>query len=318
MSSTEIQVFTQPVTGAAIRLVKVDPDEIPWFVAKDVCDALGLARTATSMALLDDDEKGIHTVDTLGGAQEMQIVSEPGLYSLVLRSRKPEAKAFKRWVTHDVLPNIRRTGRYARITPEPQTEAAALVTVVTHLVQEIRSDRQGRPISEDQRRQLMRRGHRLHGSSAAAWRHICGRFDYRTSDRQFSTVTVDHLSVVTEALEQGVNVVLPLTEPKALATANPKTVTIKGAHKTRFKGRICTLKQLVKKLNAAFNTDAFEESAVETLIDKLGLRNEPWSRTNALNEDAWDEDAYDWLHKTCQEASAEALGRRVPFALQKK
>lgn len=82
----------------------------PWFVSKDVCAALELNNPYSSLALLDDDEKGLHTVETLGVPQEMLVISEPGLYSLMLRSRKPEAKAFKRWICHEVIPAIRKTG----------------------------------------------------------------------------------------------------------------------------------------------------------------------------------------------------------------
>lgn len=85
----------------------------PWFVAADVCKALEIKDTWNSMQRLDDDEKGTCSISTLGGKQEMFIVNEPGLYSLVLGSRKPEAKAFKRWVTHEVLPSIRKNGMYA-------------------------------------------------------------------------------------------------------------------------------------------------------------------------------------------------------------
>lgn len=90
--------------------------EDPWWNAADVCRVLGLKNPGTSLALLDDDEKGIHSMDTLGGAQEMTVINEPGLYSLIFRSRKAEAKEFKRWVTHEVLPSIRKTGMYA--TPQ--------------------------------------------------------------------------------------------------------------------------------------------------------------------------------------------------------
>nr|DAT64562.1 MAG TPA: repressor domain protein [Caudoviricetes sp.] len=94
----------------------------PWFVAKDVCDILEMGNPRSSLALLDEDEKGVHSMDTPGGKQEMTIISEPGLYSLILRSRKPEAKAFKRWVTHDILPSIRKTGAYVASTKEsPRT-----------------------------------------------------------------------------------------------------------------------------------------------------------------------------------------------------
>lgn len=85
----------------------------PWFVGKDVCNVLDIGNNRQAMTYLDDDEKGVIINDTLGGCQHMTIISESGLYSLVLRSRKPEAKVFKRWVTHEVLPAIRRTGKYA-------------------------------------------------------------------------------------------------------------------------------------------------------------------------------------------------------------
>lgn len=81
-------------------------------MAADVCRALGLGNSRQTLSYLDDDEKGVITSDTLGGKQEMSTINEPGLYSLILRSRKPEAKAFKRWITHEVIPAIRKTGGY--------------------------------------------------------------------------------------------------------------------------------------------------------------------------------------------------------------
>lgn len=83
-----------------------------WFVAADVCKALELGNPSMTVVRLDDDEKGISTIDTLGGKQRMAIINEPGLYSLVITSRKPEAKAFKRWITHEVIPAIRKYGGY--------------------------------------------------------------------------------------------------------------------------------------------------------------------------------------------------------------
>lgn len=83
-----------------------------WFAAKDVCDVLGIGNNRDALARLDEDEKGVVSTDTLGGEQSLSIVSESGMYSLVLGSRKPEAKAFKKWITSEVLPQIRETGRY--------------------------------------------------------------------------------------------------------------------------------------------------------------------------------------------------------------
>jgi len=84
----------------------------PWFVAADVCAALEIVNSRDAMTRLDSDEKGVVSTDTLGGKQEVSIVNESGLYALVLGSRKPEAKAFKRWITHEVIPTIRKTGGY--------------------------------------------------------------------------------------------------------------------------------------------------------------------------------------------------------------
>lgn len=96
--------------GRQVRVVTDEHGE-PWFVAADVLNTLTLDRKA--LERLDDDEKGVSSVHTPGGAQEMTTVNEPGLFGLVLGSRKLEAKRFKRWVTHEVLPAIRKTGSYA-------------------------------------------------------------------------------------------------------------------------------------------------------------------------------------------------------------
>ncbi len=100
-------------------------DDAPWFIARDVCEVLGIKNPSDALSRLDDDEKGIGITDTLGGKQELASISEAGLYSLIFRSRKKEAKAFKRWVTHEVLPAIRKTGRFevvpaAPIPPRPR------------------------------------------------------------------------------------------------------------------------------------------------------------------------------------------------------
>lgn len=104
-----IEIFKNEQFGE-IRVVEIDSE--PWFVAADVCKALEIKNSRDALGRLDDDEKGVVSTDTLGGIQEMSTVNEPGLYSLVLGSRKPEAKEFKRWITHDVIPTIRKTGGY--------------------------------------------------------------------------------------------------------------------------------------------------------------------------------------------------------------
>ena len=116
----EIQSFSNEQFGT-VRAIRDENGE-PMFVAKDVCAVLELKNPRSTLALLDEDEKGVHIVDTPGGEQQMTIVSEPGFYKLVMRSRKPEAKAFQRWVTHEVLPALRREGGYmvARADETPE------------------------------------------------------------------------------------------------------------------------------------------------------------------------------------------------------
>jgi len=112
-----LMIFKEDELGQVRVITK---DNNPWFIALDVCKILNLGNVSLSVngrpdrsnSGLDEDEKDIVIVNTPGGDQEMIIVSEAGLYSLVLKSRKPEAKKFKRWVTHTVLPTIRKTGGY--------------------------------------------------------------------------------------------------------------------------------------------------------------------------------------------------------------
>lgn len=103
-----IQVFEYQ--NNKVRTVDVDGEA--WFVLKDVCAVLGISNNRMAADRLDDDEKGVSLIDTLGGKQEMVIVNESGLYHVILRSDKPEAAPFRRWVTNDVLPAIRKTGSY--------------------------------------------------------------------------------------------------------------------------------------------------------------------------------------------------------------
>lgn len=102
----DIQVFSNEKFGQVRTVMQVGE---PWFVAKDVCDALDIANVTVAVARLDDDERSKFN---LGRQGETFCVNEPGLYSLVLGSRKKEAKDFKRWITHEVIPTIRKTGGY--------------------------------------------------------------------------------------------------------------------------------------------------------------------------------------------------------------
>lgn len=96
--------------GQPVRVIIIDGE--PHFLAADLCTVLDIGNSRQALARLDDDEKGVTTTDTLGGPQQVATVNESGMYALVLTSRKPEAKAFKKWVTGTVLPAIRKTGSY--------------------------------------------------------------------------------------------------------------------------------------------------------------------------------------------------------------
>ena len=118
MTATTIPAVFSFNSSYDVRVIQIDND--PWFIAADVCEALGL-ETHVAVRRLDDDEKGRYSTPTLGGEQEMTIINESGLYSLILGSRKPEAKKFKKWVTSEVLPAIRKTGSYSVQAVEPVT-----------------------------------------------------------------------------------------------------------------------------------------------------------------------------------------------------
>ena len=122
-----MQIFQNEKFGK-IRTLNLNGE--PWFVAADVCKALELGNPSMTVERLDDDEKGISTIDTLGGKQCMAIINEPGLYSLVITSRKPEAKAFKRWITHEVIPAIRKHGAYI----SPNAEAVQVTPTIEQYI----------------------------------------------------------------------------------------------------------------------------------------------------------------------------------------
>ena len=118
----EIQLFSYGEEKRPVRTVEINGEV--WFVAKDVCDILKIANSRDAISTLDDDEKNIVAItDGNRGNPNTSIISEPGLYRLAFKSRKKEAKKFVRWVTHEVLPAIRQTGRFSVVEEaEPSVE----------------------------------------------------------------------------------------------------------------------------------------------------------------------------------------------------
>lgn len=109
--AANLQVFYNESENVSVRTTMIDGE--PWFVAKDLCMILEIQNSRDTLAkVIDEDEKGVANLYTPGGFQKMSVLNESGLYHLIFVSRKPEAKAIRRWVTGTVLPSIRRTGSY--------------------------------------------------------------------------------------------------------------------------------------------------------------------------------------------------------------
>lgn len=108
-AENRMQVFNNDQFGSVRTVVK---DGEPWFVAADVCKALEIGNPTDVMRRLDDDERTLVSIEGASNTLPVNVINEPGLYAVVLGSRKPEAKAFKRWITHEVIPIIRKTGGY--------------------------------------------------------------------------------------------------------------------------------------------------------------------------------------------------------------
>lgn len=153
-----VSEFVFPVTQTVIRTTMIDGK--PWFVAKDVCEVLGLANITEAVRGLDDDEKQQLTTNIINpevGGRGTLTINESGFYSLVAKSRKPQAKVFKRWVNHDVLPAIRKDGMYVmgeeKCTTQESLEELAL-RVITGLQAKIQRMSEELAFSEDKRCEL--------------------------------------------------------------------------------------------------------------------------------------------------------------------
>ncbi len=121
---------------ARVRTIEINGE--PWFVLKDVCDVLRLGSPHKIADRLDDDEKGRTLIPTLGGTQEVNIINESGLYSVILRSDKPEAKPFRKWVTSEVLPSIRKSGSYSTQSIATFPPKATSAGEVSSLIKNVR------------------------------------------------------------------------------------------------------------------------------------------------------------------------------------
>lgn len=129
----DLQVFTYENTP----LRTIEREDGVWWVLKDVCETLGIVKHTNVAARLDDDEKGACLMGTPSGEQNMIIINEPGLYNVILRSDKPEAKDFKRWVTHEVLPAIRNKGHYAMQAKTPAQLIAMQAQLLVDMEQKV-------------------------------------------------------------------------------------------------------------------------------------------------------------------------------------
>lgn len=122
--------FDNVATGKTLSISAIEKDGQAWFVANEVCSALGLHPTATRR--LDEDERGLHKTQTLGGLQQVSIINESGLYSLIFSSNKAAAKVFKKWITSVVIPSIRKHGGYINGQEALKAEDHAQTLQVIH------------------------------------------------------------------------------------------------------------------------------------------------------------------------------------------
>lgn len=128
----DVKIFESPEFGQ-VRTTVIGGE--PWFVAADVCRALAIGNPSMALDRLDDDERTLISIEGASNGKPVNGVNEPGLYSLVLGSRKPEAKAFKRWITHDVIPAIRKTGGY-QVPQSPAEQMAQGILAAQKLLAE--------------------------------------------------------------------------------------------------------------------------------------------------------------------------------------
>lgn len=146
--SNQVQIFNNETFGE-VRTFRQGEEIL--FVAVDVCRALEIRNARDAVSRLDEDEKGVAIADTLGGQQTLNAINECGLYHLVLISRKPEAKAFKRWITHEVIPAIRKHGGY--LTPEKVEEALLNPDTLIKLASQLKLERAKRKEAETKRKE---------------------------------------------------------------------------------------------------------------------------------------------------------------------
>lgn len=135
----ELQIFNY--NGNEVRTIQKDGE--PWWVLKDVCNVLDISQAVRVAERLDEDEVSqTHIADSLGRRQETYIVNESGLYNVILRSDKPEAKPFRKWVTSEVLPSIRKHGAY--MTPQKIEEALLNPDTIIKLATNLKAEREKR------------------------------------------------------------------------------------------------------------------------------------------------------------------------------
>ncbi|MGU3462945.1 phage antirepressor KilAC domain-containing protein [Bacillus sp. D48C] len=139
----QLQVFNNEEFGQVRTVVQ---GEDAWFVAKDVSDILGFSEASSMTRTLDEDEKGLHNIQTVQGVQKLTVINESGLYSSILRSRKPQAKAFKKWVTSEVLPSIRKHGAY--MTPNTINALLQDPDLIIGLASQLKQEQQARQVAE--------------------------------------------------------------------------------------------------------------------------------------------------------------------------
>lgn len=178
---TDLQIFNSPEFGA-IRTIEKDGE--PWFVGKDVAAALGYKEpTKAAREKVDDDDKGVSKIDTPSGIQEMTIINESGLYSLVLSSKLPTAKKFKRWVTSEIIPSIRKHGSYSAVDMTQLSSGMQILKLLTDKAIETELAQRKQEQHLQQVEQKVEGIRELVGINPNQWREDCRRLIVRIANR---------------------------------------------------------------------------------------------------------------------------------------
>ncbi len=256
--------------GKPVRCIQ--KEGAPWWVLADVCKVLGVSNARNVASRLDDDEKNsVHLTDGIRGNPNFTIINESGLYNVLLRSDKPEAKPFKRWVTHEVLPQIRQTGRYE---PKPEPEQPALPVGADGLVDIVEIEERTGITREEVRSCMRMAGNLVYGDDYMVLRNEALMM-YKRQNRNRARTT-NALTVFTQSGLEKLKPYLQIPERKP-EPPEPQALPFDEMMKLRY-NRITQAQML---LHIADRTpDANQRNYLYGYITELMMEEDLWNESD--------------------------------------